>query len=169
MWKCIKVCISSISWSSVLIVRTCEFKYLFKYIFDGYVVLEVVDGSSIVIFPMKGWCRTSRRAWTNCIPDGVGQRGQRRCPICGDESDVDVESWDEDGSRVGKGAWVDGRWHNPLDLHPVPQRESRSREALGPDYAPKRRQVMNTPSITMKHTINFHRRHVTTCRIVWSV
>ena len=131
--------------------------------------VEVGNGSSIVIFPTKGWCRTARRAWTNCIPDGVGQWGQRRCPICGDEFDVDVESWDEDGSRVGKGAWVDGRWHDPIDPHLILQSESRSREVLDTVYAPEQRQVMNTRLITMNHIIHFHRLRITTWWIVWSV
>ena len=61
-----------------------------------------------------------------------------------DESDVDAESGDEDGPRVGQGAWVDGRWHDPLDPHTFPQRESRSMEALDPDYEQEQRQVMNT-------------------------
>ena len=67
------------------------------------------------------------------------------------QADVDVqfgtdesESGDEDGPRVGKGAWVGGRWQDPLDPHPFPQRESRSMEALDPDYEPEQRQVMNT-------------------------
>ena len=67
------------------------------------------------------------------------------------QADVDVqsatdesESRDEDGPRVGQGAWVDGRWQDPLDPHPFPQRESRSMEALDPDYELEQRQVMNT-------------------------
>ena len=66
------------------------------------------------------------------------------------QADVDVqsatdesESRDEDGPRVGKGAWVGGRWQDPLDPHPFPQRESRSMEALDPDYEPEQCQVMN--------------------------
>ena len=55
-----------------------------------------------------------------------------------DESGVDAETGDEDGPRVGQGAWVDGKWHNPLDPHPIPQRESHSRDALDPDYDPER-------------------------------
>ena len=67
------------------------------------------------------------------------------------QADVDVqsatdesESGDEDGPRVGKGAWVRGRWQDPLDPHPFPQRDRRSMEALDPDYEPEQRQVMNT-------------------------
>ena len=61
-----------------------------------------------------------------------------------DESDIDAESGDDDGSRVGRGAWVNGRWQDLLDPHPVPQRERRSMEALDPDYELEQRQVMNT-------------------------
>ena len=80
------------------------------------------------------------------------------------QADVDVqsatdkaESGDEGGPRVGQGAWVDGRWQDPLDPHPFPQREHRSMEALDPDYEPEQRQVMNTQLITTKHSIRFHR------------
>ena len=76
------------------------------------------------------------------------------------ESDVDAESGDEDGPRVGQGAWVDGRWQDPLD--PFPQIESRSQDALDPDYEPKQRQVMNTRLITTKHSIHFHRLRIRT-------
>jgi hypothetical protein len=57
---------------------------------------------------------------------------------------VDAESGNEDGPRIGQGACVGDRWHDPLDPHPVPQRESRSREALDPNYIPEPRQVKNT-------------------------
>ena len=60
------------------------------------------------------------------------------------QADVDVqsatdesESGDEGGPRVGQGAWVDGRWQDPLDPHLFPQRERRSMEALDPDYEPE--------------------------------
>ena len=85
------------------------------------------------------------------------------------QADVDVqsatdesESGDEDGPRVGQGAWVDGRWQDPLDPHPFPQRDHRSMEALDPDYKPEQRQVMNTRLITTKHFIRFHRLRITT-------
>ena len=85
------------------------------------------------------------------------------------QADVDVqsttdesESGDEDGPRVRQGAWVDDRWQDPLDPHPFPQRESRSQDALDPDYEPKQRQVMNTRLITTKDIICFHRLRVTT-------
>ena len=78
------------------------------------------------------------------------------------QSDVDVQSamdesksGDEDGPRVGKGAWVGGRWQDPLDPHPFPQRESRSMEALDPDYELEQRQVMKTRQITMKQFHTF--------------
>ena len=77
------------------------------------------------------------------------------------QADVDVqsatdesESGDEDGPRVGQGAWVDGRWEDPIDPHPVPQRESHSMEALDPDYEPEQ-QVMKTRQITMKQFHTF--------------
>ena len=83
------------------------------------------------------------------------------------QADVDVqsatdesESGDEDGPRVGQGAWVDGRWQDPLD--PFPQIESRSQDALDPDYEPKQRQVMNARLITTKHSIRFHRLRIRT-------
>ena len=66
------------------------------------------------------------------------------------QADVDVqsatdesESGDDDGPRIGQGAWVNGRWEDPLDPHPAPQRERRSMEALDPDYEPEQ-QVMKT-------------------------
>ena len=81
------------------------------------------------------------------------------------QADVDVqsatdesESGDESGPRVGQGAWVDGRWQDPFD--PFPQIESRSQDALDPDYEPKQRQVMNTRLITTKHSIHFHRLRI---------
>ena len=70
------------------------------------------------------------------------------------------ESGDDDGPRIGQGAWVNGRWEDPLDPHPAPQRERRSMEALDPDYEPERHQVMNTRLITMKHSIHFHRLRI---------
>jgi len=85
------------------------------------------------------------------------------------QADVDVqsatdesESRDEDGPRVGQGAWVDGRWQDPLDPHPFPQRESRSMDALDLDYEPKQHQVMNARLITTKHSIRFHRLRIRT-------
>ena len=64
------------------------------------------------------------------------------------------ESGDDDGPRVGQGAWVDGRWQDPLDPHPFLQREHRSMEALDPDYEPEQ-QVMKTQQITMKQFYTF--------------
>ena len=78
------------------------------------------------------------------------------------QADVEVqsatdesESGDDDGPRIGQGAWVNGRWEDPLDPHPAPQRERCSMEALDPDYEPEQ-QVMKTRQITMKqfHTIS---------------
>ena len=78
------------------------------------------------------------------------------------QADVDVqsatdesESGDEDGPRIGKGAWKDGRWQDPLDPHPFPQRDRRSMEALDPDYEPEQHQVMKTRQITMKQFHTF--------------
>ena len=78
------------------------------------------------------------------------------------QADVDVqsatdesESGDEDGPRIGKGAWKDGRWQDPLDPHPFPQRDRCSMEALDPDYEPEQRQVMKTRQITMKQFHTF--------------
>ena len=77
------------------------------------------------------------------------------------QADVDVqsatdesESGDDNGPRVGQGAWVNGRWEDPLDPHLVPQRERRSMEALDPDYEPEQ-QVMKTRQITMKQFHTF--------------
>ena len=61
----------------------------------------------------------------------------KQADVDANESDVDAESGDEDGPRVGQGAWVDGRWVDPLDPHPVPQREKRSMEAFDLNYEPK--------------------------------
>jgi len=78
------------------------------------------------------------------------------------QADVDVqsatdesESGDEDGPRVGKGAWKDDRWQDPLDPHPFPQRYCRSMEVLDPDYEPEQRQVIKTRQITMKQFHTF--------------
>jgi hypothetical protein len=60
------------------------------------------------------------------------------------EYDVDAVSRDDDDPRIGQGAWVDGKWHDPLDPHPVQPRESHSRKEFDPDYEPKAHQVMYT-------------------------
>ena len=85
------------------------------------------------------------------------------------QADIDVqsamdesESGDEDGPRVGQGAWVDGRWQDPLDPHTFSHRKSRSQDALDLDYEPKQCQVMNTRLITTKHSIRFHRLRIRT-------
>ena len=66
------------------------------------------------------------------------------------QADIDVqsatdesESGDDNGPMVGQGAWVNGRWVDLLDSHPVPQRERLSMDALDPDYEPEQCQVMN--------------------------
>ena len=78
------------------------------------------------------------------------------------QADVDVqsatdesESGDDDGPRIGKGAWKDGRWQDPFDPHPFPQRDRHSMEALDPDYELEQRQVMKTRQITMKQFHTF--------------
>ena len=77
------------------------------------------------------------------------------------QADIDVqsatdesESGDDDGPRVGQGAWVNGRWEDLLDPHLVPQRERRSMEVLDPDYEPEP-QVMKTRQITTKQFHTF--------------
>ena len=66
------------------------------------------------------------------------------------QADVEVqsatdesESGDDDGPRIGQGAWVNSRWEDPLDPHPVESRQRCSREEFDPDYEPER-QVMHT-------------------------
>jgi hypothetical protein len=61
-----------------------------------------------------------------------------------DEGDIGVESGDDQGPQVGQGAWVGGQWHDPIDPHMFPPRESRSRLEFDPDYVPKPSQVMTT-------------------------
>jgi hypothetical protein len=70
------------------------------------------------------------------------------------ESDkVGVKSGDEQGPRIGQGAWVGNKWHDPIDPHPVSARERWPKEAFDPDYEPEARQVMDTRLITTKQTI----------------
>jgi hypothetical protein len=54
---------------------------------------------------------------------------------------------------IGQGTWVGNKWHNPLDPHPFPPRESRSREEFDPDYEPNPSQVMNMRLTTTKHLL----------------
>ena len=61
-----------------------------------------------------------------------------------EEFDGGVEFGDEDDPRIGQGAWVGNRWHDPLDPHPVLPRGSCSSEEFDPDYEPNPHQVMNT-------------------------
>jgi hypothetical protein len=70
-----------------------------------------------------------------------------------ESDDVDVESGDKQGPRIGQGAWVGNKWHDPIDPHPIPARERRLGEAFDPDYEPEACQVMNTRLITTKQTI----------------
>ena len=70
-----------------------------------------------------------------------------------DESDVGVQSGDEDGRWIGQGAWVGKEWHDPIDPHPFPQRERRSREDFDLDYQPNLSQVMTTRLITTLHLL----------------
>jgi hypothetical protein len=60
------------------------------------------------------------------------------------EGDVGVESGDDEGPRVGQVAWIGGQWHVPIDPHPFPPRESRSRSDIDLDYFPNQSQVMTT-------------------------
>ena len=53
-------------------------------------------------------------------------------------------SEEEEGPRIGQGAWVDGKWQDPLDPFPVEPGQSHSREEFDPDYEPEPRQVMHT-------------------------
>ena len=61
-----------------------------------------------------------------------------------EEYDCNSVSEDEEGPRIGQGAWVDGKWQDPLDPFPVEPRQSHSREEFDPDYEPEQRQVMHT-------------------------
>jgi hypothetical protein len=70
-----------------------------------------------------------------------------------ESDDVGVESRDEQGPRIGQGAWVRNKWHDPIDPNPVPARERQSGEAFDPDYELKAHQVMNTRLVTTKQTI----------------
>ena len=60
-----------------------------------------------------------------------------------EEYDCNSVSEDEEGPRIGQGAWVDGKLQDPLDPFPVEPRQSRSREELDPDYESEPRQVMH--------------------------
>jgi hypothetical protein len=61
-----------------------------------------------------------------------------------DDAGNSVESGDDEGPEIGHGAWVGGVWHDPIDPHPFPPRESRSRSEFDHDYEPNLRQVMTT-------------------------
>jgi hypothetical protein len=66
-----------------------------------------------------------------------------------DEGDVGVESGDDEDPKVGQGAWVGGQWHNLIDPHLFPPRESCSRSEFDPDYVANPSQVMTTRLLTM--------------------
>ena len=70
-----------------------------------------------------------------------------------DELDIDVESRDEDGPRMGQGAWVGNKLHDPMDPHHFPHRESRSRVNFDPDYHMNPSQVMTMRLIITKHLL----------------
>jgi hypothetical protein len=40
-------------------------------------------------------------------------------------NNVGVESGDDQGPRIGQGASVGNKWHDPIDPHPIPAREIR--------------------------------------------
>jgi hypothetical protein len=61
-----------------------------------------------------------------------------------DEGNLAREFGDDEGPQIGQGAWVGGHWHNPIDPHIIPPRESRSRSEFDPDYVPNPSQVMTT-------------------------
>ena len=54
--------------------------------------------------------------------------------------DVGDESGDDQGPRIGEGAWQGNLWVDPVDPHPVAQRERRLDKAIDPDYEPEQRQ-----------------------------
>ena len=60
-----------------------------------------------------------------------------------EEYDRNSVSDDEEGPRIDQGAWVDGKWQDPIDPFPVEPRQSRSREELDPDYELEPHQVMH--------------------------
>ena len=53
-----------------------------------------------------------------------------------DHGDAQDESGDDEGPQIGRGAYVGGVWQDPLDPHPFPERERRSRSEFDPDYVP---------------------------------
>ena len=71
------------------------------------------------------------------------------------EDDVNAVSDDDKGPRIGQGAWVGDKWHDPLDPHPFEPRQICSREEFDPDYKPEARQVMHTRLFATTHTIFF--------------
>ena len=61
-----------------------------------------------------------------------------------DDAGNGVESGDDEGPKIGHGAWVGGVWHDPIDPHPFTPRVSRSRLEVDLDYVPYPVQVMTT-------------------------
>ena len=51
-----------------------------------------------------------------------------------DHGDAQDESGDDEDPKIGRGAYVGGVWQDPLDPHPFPERERRSRSEFDPDY-----------------------------------
>ena len=49
------------------------------------------------------------------------------------EGDAGVESRDDEGPQIGRGAYVAGVWCDPIDPHLFPQRERCSRSEFDPD------------------------------------
>jgi hypothetical protein len=70
-----------------------------------------------------------------------------------DEGHVGVESRDDEGPQVGQGAWVGGQWHDLIDPHPLPHRESRSKLEFDPEYVANPSQVMTTRLLTIEHLV----------------
>ena len=53
-----------------------------------------------------------------------------------DEGDAGVEHGDDEGPRVGQGAYVAGVWCDAIDPHPFGPRQSCSLSDIDPDYVP---------------------------------
>jgi hypothetical protein len=70
-----------------------------------------------------------------------------------DEGHVGVESRDDEGPQVGQKAWVVGQWHDPIDPHPFPPRESHSRLEFDLDYVSNPSQIMTMLLLTTEHLL----------------
>jgi len=66
-----------------------------------------------------------------------------------EHSDNCEQSGDEQGPVEGEGAWQGNLWVDPVDPHPVAQRERHLEEAIDPDYEPEQRQ--EAPTGRSKH------------------